>query len=191
MSWLSKQLNSTGLGGINQVFHPVNDAFKGVSGTFDKFAHQWDVGGRNDKFWKPFEAGVGIAAGGLGGMAMGGGAGAAGSQGGALTEFGTGPGQDASLTALNGGGASSAASGGTASAPKSSPKGSFIRTALNALKQGGGGQQQPMPMQPPQAPPPDSTALPPPPDASLALRTNLSALQNVQPQQVGGADLRR
>lgn len=54
MSWVSKQLNSTHLGLLNQIWHPVNDVFKGPSNFFDKYAHMWDVGGRNDKFWPAF-----------------------------------------------------------------------------------------------------------------------------------------
>jgi hypothetical protein len=83
MSWFSKQLNSVGLGGINQIWHPVNDVFKGPSQFFDKYAHMWDVGGRNDKFWPAFGTAAAALAGGssLWGSSALGGAGAASSSG--------------------------------------------------------------------------------------------------------------
>lgn len=64
MSWLSKQLNSFGLGAINQVMHPVNDVFKGASAFTDKYAHMWHVGGKNDWFTPALEGVGGLLAGG-------------------------------------------------------------------------------------------------------------------------------
>jgi hypothetical protein len=209
MSWLSKGLQHARLGALNNVVRAthVEPLIRktGIDhlGTtvWDSVNNQWDrkkleANGKDlVKYGLAAYGAVSGAEGLAGGSLFSGGAAAAGAGsgaaagGGALTEFT--PAEVAGMGTTTTFPAAGSAAGGTASAPKSSPKGSFIRTALNALKQGGGGQQRPMPMQPPQAPPPDSTALPPPPDASLALRTNLSALQNVQPQQVGGADLRR
>lgn len=134
--------------------------------------------------------GVGVAGAIAGGAALAGagaGAGGAGSTA-ALTEF-----TPAEISAMGGGiasptvGAGATAGAGSSAAPAASGShtSSFIRTALN-LAQQGGGQKQPQ-LAPQTLAPPESTALPPPRQNPNNL-LKLTALQNAQPQNVGGAD---
>lgn len=171
MSFISKALSSVHLGGISNLWRGM-----GIQGLIRASASK-----KSRKFLGYLGA-AGSVVSGASAMGAFSGAGAAGGSGsGALTEFGTGAGQDASLTALNGG----AAAAGTGPAAASPSWMKYARMG-NSVLQNQQDTQNPAPQASAlQAPASDALVVP---QKKSFIGTALTALQTGRPQSMGGAD---